>query len=757
MERTAGNGIPVVLPGAASPDEEVRRLHEDLSLSASKAKDSGRALLAIIRRLCSTFGWCFGEAWVPSRDGSVLKPGMSWPRTNPDFREYLLASRRLGFVPGGGLPGRAWSSLAPAWVGDIAAEEGTSFTRRRVAMRTGFRSALAIPLLSDDEAVAVFVLYRTEALAAEEASREAARTMAAIAPLGPVVARKQVEVELLIRERQQKAVARLGLHALAEGTDVEALMLDAVRLAASTLGVGHCKLLEFQPATGALLLRAGTGWQEGLVGRGEVAAGKGSQAGFTLLHGKPVIVQDIDKEERFTPSRLHRDHDIVCGLSVVIHGHQTPYGVLAVHGQQRRSFTNDDVHFLQAVANVVGTALERRRAERELETHRKQLETLVEQRTAQLEASHERLRIAERLASIGTLAAGLGHDLGNTILPILCRLDVMDGTPLSDAAREELAAVRHAVEYLRQLSQGLRLFALDPEDAGASTAATALPGWWATVQPLIRNALPARITLEADFPADLPPVAAPAHRLSQAVLNLAANAAEAIDGGGTVRISAAAHAEAGVVRLRVRDDGRGMTPDVRRHALDPFFTTKKRGLSTGLGLALVHGVAQGCGGSVDLDSAPGAGTTIQLSLPIAERASARGRKGGPGGEAPAPLVAAVSLGDPRLAAYATLLVRSAGLDARAATPEEPGDARVWIVEPSLPALAIARRYLDAEPGRRVVFVGDLPGAAREPGFVFVDRRGGPDALRRSLRQVVFQLLENDDEGNQRTDPRALRG
>ncbi len=757
MERTEGNGLPDALPGAAPRDGDVRRLHEDLSLSASKAKDSGRALLAILRRLCSTFGWCFGEAWVPSRDGSVLKPGMSWPRTNPDYREYLLASRRLGFLPGGGLPGRVWSSRAPAWVCDIEAEEATSFTRRRVAMRTGFRSALAIPLLSDEEAVAVFVLYRTEPLPAGEAAREAGRTVAAIAPLGPVVARKQVEVELLTRERQQKAVARLGLHALAETTDVETLMSDAVRLAASTLGVGHCKLLEFLPASGALLLRAGTGWHEGLVGRCEVAAGKGSQAGFTLLQGKPVIAQDIDREERFTPSRLHRDHEIKSGLSVVIHGHHAPYGVLAAHGQQRRSFTADDVHFLQAVANVLGTALERRRAERELETHRKQLETLVEQRTAQLEASHERLRIAERLASIGTLAAGLGHDLGNTILPILCRLDVMDSTPLSDAARAELAAVRHAIDYLRQLSQGLRLFALDPEDGSASTVATALPGWWATVQPLIRNALPARIALRADFPEGLPPVAVPAHRLSQAVLNLAANAAEAIDGRGNVHIAAQAHPEAGLVRLLVRDDGRGMSPDVRRHAFDPFFTTKKRGLSTGLGLALVHGVAQGCGGAVDLDSEPGGGTTIRLSLPIAERAASRGDGGGAGGEEEARMVAAVSLADPRLAAYATLLVRSAGLDARPAPPHGPGDARIWIVEPSLPALETARRYLDGDPRRRVVFVGDLPGAAREPGFVFVDRRGGPDALRRSLRQVVFHLLENDDETGQRTDPRALRG
>ena len=94
---------------------------------------------------------------------------------------------------------------------------------------------------------------------------------------------------------------------------------------------------------------------------------------------------------RFEPSELLKSHGVVSGLSVLIHGHPKPFGVVAVHGRLRRSFTPDDVHFLQALANVVAAAIERDSAQSELDEHRRHLETLVARRTAELEQSHERL------------------------------------------------------------------------------------------------------------------------------------------------------------------------------------------------------------------------------------------------------------------------------------------------------------------------------------------------------------------------------
>ena len=97
-----------------------------------------------------------------------------------------------------------------------------------------------------------------------------------------------------------------------------------------------------------------------------------------------------------------------------------------------------------------------------------------------------------------------------------------------------------------------------------------------------------------------------------------------------------------------------------------------------------------------------------------------------------------------MAAYASLLVRSAGLDTRMCEPTDPGKCRIWLTEPAEETNEAAKRFLAGDARRRIVLFGDSPG--REgPGYFFVDRRGGPDAMRRGLREVVFQLLEEDDE------------
>ena len=731
-------------PSSRSREEEIRGLHETLPLAATKAKDPHRALLAVVRKLCGVFAWDFGETWVPSRDGSVLKPGPAWPRTNPAYTEFRTASRRLGFHPGGGLPGRVWKDCAPVWIDDVENANDAGFTRGALAASAGFKSLVALPIQSGVDVLGVIVLYRLTATGYDEDEIEALGSV--LAPLGPVLARKKVEVELAVRERQQKAVARLGLLALDEKSDLDTLMQAATRLGAVTLGVDHASLLELQPDGATFLLRAGVGWSAGLVGRQAV---RDSQAGFTLAAKEAVIVQDLDREQRFQPSAMLKKHRIVSGLSVMVHGKPHPYGVLAVHGRQRRSFTPDDVHFLQALANVIAASVERDRAETELAEHRRHLETLVARRTRELEQSHERLRTAERLASIGTLAAGLGHDLGNTILPVLCRLDSLEAGNITDAAREDLSAVRQAVEYLRQLSQGLRLFALDPRQEGSVMSFTDIHTWWRSVSPLLRNALPKRITLKGEFPDTLPTVAVAPHRLSQAVLNLVANSAEAIEGDGSVYVWAETLPDGERVRLGVADDGKGMSPEVRRHSLDPFFTTKTRRLSTGLGLALVHAITQGAGGNVDIESTEGEGTTFLLTLPAADE------------ETPAPeperMAAAISLSDPRMAAYVELLLHSTGIEVEPRPDGDPRDTQVWITEPSDDTYAVARQYVAEDSRRRVVFFGDVPASAirdghSTAGFVYVNQRRGPDAVRRSLRQVVFQLLEKDDDLDENPGP-----
>ncbi len=370
----------------------------------------------------------------------------------------------------------------------------------------------------------------------------------------------------------------------------------------------------------------------------------------------------------------------------------------------------------------------RRRAEEAAAATRQELEALVAERTAALEATHERLRSQDRLASIGTLAAGLGHDMGNLLLPLLCRLDSLEAADLPAGAREDLKGIRQSVDYLRELSGGLRLFALDPDDPSASAASTPLPAWWAQVRPMLAKALPSGVELLGSFGAALPALAVPSHSLTQAVLNLVVNAGDALPGGGVIRAHAEALPDGRFVRIRVTDSGVGMSDEVKRHALEPFFTTKKRSLSTGLGLSLVRGVAKAAGGSVEIRSQLGAGTTVTLTLPVAQEA------------APVPeRLATLSLEDPRIAALVALLLDSAGIRVEAGRPGEPGEGTLWVTRHDASTLEAARRFLEQDSGRRVVALADRPATSSLPGLHLLDAGAGLESLRRSLEQVVSDL------------------
>jgi PAS domain S-box-containing protein len=187
---------------------------------------------------------------------------------------------------------------------------------------------------------------------------------------------KQAKEMIEVRARQQAAVAELGQRALA-GTDLSTLLSEAVALVARTLEVAFCKVLELLPDGTALLLRAGVGWKEGCVGSARVGAGTDSQAGYTLLSDEPVIVGDLRTETRFTGPALLHDHGVVSGMSVIIHGRESPFGVLGVHTTRRRTFTQDDIHFLQAAANVLAAAITRSRAEEVLRASEARYQNLL--------------------------------------------------------------------------------------------------------------------------------------------------------------------------------------------------------------------------------------------------------------------------------------------------------------------------------------------------------------------------------------------
>ena len=178
--------------------------------------------------------------------------------------------------------------------------------------------------------------------------------------------REETEKLLMNRAQQQAVVAAVGQFAMVS-QDLNALLNQAVQLVAQTLDVQFAHMLELQPESESLVLRAGFGWRAERPGSNIMDARSRSQGGFVLSHGEPVLIADMRQERRFISPNVLLENGVVSGVCMVIATRHRPYGILGVYTTQPRQFTGEEVQFLLAVANAIGMAAERRRTETELQ------------------------------------------------------------------------------------------------------------------------------------------------------------------------------------------------------------------------------------------------------------------------------------------------------------------------------------------------------------------------------------------------------
>lgn len=167
------------------------------------------------------------------------------------------------------------------------------------------------------------------------------------------------------RIRQQELLAELGVLAL-QGTSFIDMLNHTARMTAEGLAAEYCKVLEYVPAENRFLVRAGVGWDEGVIGNASVGADLASPAGFALRTGKPVISNHLENEQRFRTPELLLEYGIRRAMNVILQGDGSPYGVLEVDSQFEGEFSEQDVTFLQGAANILGMAIEQRQYQRKL-------------------------------------------------------------------------------------------------------------------------------------------------------------------------------------------------------------------------------------------------------------------------------------------------------------------------------------------------------------------------------------------------------
>jgi PAS domain S-box-containing protein len=392
-----------------------------------------------------------------------------------------------------------------------------------------------------------------------------------------ITERKRTEEELSQRAEQQALVAELGRRALAS-EDLQSLMDEAVALVAGTLAVDLTGVAEIVPGGDEVILRAGVGWREGILGSEVDRGWRDSQVGYTLLRGEPVIAEDQSSDPRFKPSSLAQAHGVVSALSVMIASPNEPFGVLGALSTRRRGFSQSDVSLVQAVANVLASAVERSRAH----------ERLTDVREA------ERSRIARDL-----------HDEAlQELTDALIQADRGRSAGLGPEAAGHLAATLTRVgQQLRGAIYDLRL----SKDVSRSFPET--------LDALVDVHRAMAVGCEIGLDVSWDPRARPVGNRGVEVVRIVGEAltnARRHSGARHVRVSARGTDDS--ICIEVIDDGQGFDP-----AAEPS-------RSDGAGIQGMRERAALLGGQLEIRSAPETGTTIRFELGPPESGEPPARK-----------------------------------------------------------------------------------------------------------------------------------
>jgi signal transduction histidine kinase/DNA-binding response OmpR family regulator len=414
----------------------------------------------------------------------------------------------------------------------------------------------------------------------------------------------------------------------------------------------------------------------------------------------------------------------------------------------------------------------------ELRGYREQLEDLVVQRTHALEESEARLRHSQRLETVGRLTGGVAHDFNNLLQVIGGNLQLLERDLGGDEKlAERLRMAQGAVQRGARLAEQLLAFARrQPLEPVTVDLARLLPEF----AELARRALETTVAVSVHCEPALWNAALDRHQLESALLNLAFNASDAMEGSGTLRIEAANAeltaedlakypdvAPGEYVRLRVSDSGAGMSPEVLEHAVEPFFTTKPAGRGTGLGLSQVYGFAKQSDGHIEIDSEVGKGTCVTLYFPRAIGAvdpepALSIVPGLAGGE-----TVFVVEDDPQVRATVAALLREAGYEVLEAPDAEAACRKIEagcsfdllltdvIMPGPVSVTELARLARERRPGAAVLYTSGYPQDAIvhrgriDPGVDLLRKPYTRDVLVHRIRQA---LAKRDLDA----DPGALR-
>jgi signal transduction histidine kinase/ActR/RegA family two-component response regulator len=324
------------------------------------------------------------------------------------------------------------------------------------------------------------------------------------------------------------------------------------------------------------------------------------------------------QETRFFSARADKLTDYLSWLGIIVGLAAIFLGVVSVQAIRQFAYAKKLADRETERAESLEQAVAERT--RELRDANAALKAEAEERLA----AEAQLRQVQKMEAVGQLTGGIAHDFNNMLAVVVGGVDLARRR-LNGPRREVLNHLNNAMEgatraaaLTRRLLSFARSEPLLPERVDSRELVSGM-------SDLLDRTLGERVHVEVDLQPDVWPIYVDPHQLENAIVNLAVNARDAMEGEGLMRIAARnvtlAANEVGDIRggeyvcIAVTDTGCGMTPEVMERAFEPFFTTKPVGKGTGLGLSQIFGFAHQSGGEVGIESQPGKGTTVSIYLP----------------------------------------------------------------------------------------------------------------------------------------------
>jgi signal transduction histidine kinase len=484
---------------------------------------------------------------------------------------------------GEGITGWVAEHGRPLRVGDVTQE------RRYVAVRESVRSELAVPLEFEGQVQGVLNVDCDRLEAFSAADEELLLAMAAQAA-------RVLHNAWLIRQLRQRATQLETLITIAKEIllplTLEEVLRHIVREARRLMRARLCSVLLMTPDREELELKASDGAGEDYVRRPNLKVSD-CLVGVVVRRKRHLAIPNVQESDQYRHTELARQEGLVSLLSVPLVSGDEAIGVLSVYTAEPHRFSNDEILLLTALAGLSSVAV------RKAQLYEKVVDV------------EEQLRQNEQLSALGLLAAEIAHEIRNPLTVVKMLFHALDlRFPGDDPRSKDAAIIGEKMDQMNRILDQTLIFARRSEPELKPTDVNAL---FDDVLLLVRHKLAQQgIQLQWRPAAGLPLASLDRTQIEQAALNLILNAAQAMPKGGTLTLTTEAR-EPGVC-VSISDTGVGMTDEMQQRLFEGFLTTKTSG--TGLGLAVVRKIIDAHHGRIEVDSAPGQGSTFRVFLPV---------------------------------------------------------------------------------------------------------------------------------------------